>query len=113
MSTPNPLAQQSGELAELQAQTQTQLAQIQVNNTDDSDTNDRSNTMNSPNPVPSGWTPTTSTVAGGVIGGAAAQIITAVVEALAHTTLSTATAGAISTLAVVIAGYFFPDGGRK
>jgi hypothetical protein len=27
--------------------------------------------------------------------------------------VSAATAGAISTLAVVIAGYVFPDGGRK
>ncbi len=66
-----------------------------------------------PPPPPSGWTPTTSTLAGGVIGGAAAQIITATIEFFTHATVSAATAGAISTLAVVIAGYVFPDGGRK
>lgn len=75
--------------------------------------------MSTPNPTPTptppnvGWTPTTSTVAGGVIGGAFAQLLTAGIEQFAHVTLSSATAGAISTLAVVAAGYFFPDGGRR
>jgi hypothetical protein len=42
-----------------------------------------------------------------------AQIIVAVIEQTAHVTISSATAGAIATLCVVAAGYFFPDGGRK
>ncbi len=66
-----------------------------------------------PPPAPSGWSPTTSTIGGGVLGGALAQIIVAVIEQTAHVTISSATAGAIATLCVVAAGYFFPDGGRK
>lgn len=73
-------------------------------------------TSSAPVPTPaasSGWTPTTSTVGGGVIGGAMAQLIVAFIESVAHVTLTSATTGAITTLAVVAAGYLFPDGGRK
>jgi uncharacterized membrane protein YeaQ/YmgE (transglycosylase-associated protein family) len=73
--------------------------------------------MNNPNPAPpppqSGWTPTTSTVGGGVIGGAVAQVLVSMIEQLTHTTLSSSLTGAISVLCVVAAGYLFPDGGRK
>jgi len=70
---------------------------------------------NTPDPITpvSGWTPTTSTVGGGVLGGAVAQIIVAVIEALSHQPLTSQLTGAITTLSVVIVGYFFPDGGRK
>ena len=70
--------------------------------------------MNMPNPVPSaGWRPTTSTMAGAVLGGALAQLIGAGFETLSHVTLSSATAGALSTVCVFAVGYLFPDGGRK
>jgi hypothetical protein len=75
--------------------------------------------MNSPTPVPtppsssSGWVPTQSTAIGGVLGGALAQLAVAGIEAITHTALSSATAAALSTVVVILTGYFFPDGGRK
>jgi len=69
--------------------------------------------MNSPNPVSTGWSPTTSTIGGGVLGGAFAQVLVAVIEALSHQPLSSQLTGAITTLSVALIGYFFPDGGRK
>ena len=66
-----------------------------------------------PTPPSSGWTPTTSTVGGAVLGGAVAQLATAAIEQFGHVTLSSATAGALTTLLVAIAGYIFPDGGRR
>ena len=67
-----------------------------------------------PAPAPqSGWVPTTSTIGGGVLGGAVGQVVIAMSESVAHVTLTSATAGAITTIAVIVAGYLFPDGGRK
>lgn len=61
---------------------------------------------------PSGWKPTTSTVIGGVVGGAVAQIITFVLAQFG-VVLDGATAAAVATLATVAAGYLSSDGGRK
>lgn len=60
-----------------------------------------------------GWQPTTSTMAGAVLGGALAQLVAAGIETLSHVPLSSATAGALSTVCVFAVGYLFPDGGRK
>lgn len=65
------------------------------------------------NPIPEGWRPTTSTVAGGAIGGAFAQLAVASIEFLIHQSLTSATAAALTTVCIVVAGYIFPDGGRK
>jgi hypothetical protein len=64
------------------------------------------------NPQPTGWRPTTSTAAGALLGGAVAQIVVAVLTKL-NWTPDLMTAGAINTLCVFVAGYLFPDGGRK
>lgn len=72
--------------------------------------------MNTPfpvNPPPSGWTPTTSTVGGGLLGGALAQLLCALAETYTPHPLSSATAAALTTVCVFAVGYFFPDGGRK
>lgn len=70
--------------------------------------------MSTPDPVQSkGWQPTTSTMAGAVLGGALAQLITAGFESVTHSILSAPTAGALSTVCVFAVGYLFPDGGRK
>jgi hypothetical protein len=63
-------------------------------------------------PKPPGWKPTTSTVAGAMLGGAVAQIICAVLAKL-NWTPDPMTAGAITTVCTFAAGYIFPDGGRK
>jgi hypothetical protein len=60
-----------------------------------------------------GWTPTTSTVGGGVIGAALGQVIIAVCDQYLHTPLNPELASAITTLCVTAAGYFIKDGGRK
>lgn len=60
-----------------------------------------------------GWQPTTSTAAGALIGQNVAQLICAALTGLAHWDLSTATVASISGLCIAIAGYCFPDGGRK
>lgn len=78
--------------------------------------------MNTPVPIPpiptpdsqpSGWMPTSSTLGGAILGGALSQIICAVIEQFSHATISTVTAGAISTVCVFAVGYLFKDGGRK
>jgi hypothetical protein len=61
----------------------------------------------------SGWVPTTSTVGGGVIGAAVAQVIVAVCDAYFKTPLDAATSSAVTTLCVSVAGYFIKDGGRR
>ncbi len=63
-------------------------------------------------PAPTGWKPTTSTVAGGLLGGALAQIIVAILTKL-NWAPDPMTAGAITTVCTFVVGYFFPDGGRK
>jgi hypothetical protein len=63
-------------------------------------------------PAPTGWKPTTSTVVGGVVGGAVAQLITFILAQFG-VVLDGATAAAVATLATVAAGYFSSDGGRK
>lgn len=69
--------------------------------------------MNSPNPVPPGWKPTTSTIGGAAVGTAIAQLVTALIQTFAHITISAETGGAITTVCVAAAGYLFVDGGRK
>ena len=77
--------------------------------------------MNSPEPIPAapaaqtkaGWTPTTSTMAGAVLGGALGEIIVSTIEYFTHQTIGSGTASAIGTVCVFAVGYFFPDGGRK
>ncbi len=74
--------------------------------------------MQNPEPDPpsspkTGWTPTTSTVGGAILGTAVAQLITAGLETYLKHPLGSVTAGAISTVCIFIIGYFFPDGGRK
>jgi hypothetical protein len=63
-------------------------------------------------PKAPGWKPTTSTVAGSMLGGAVAQIIVAVLTKLDWAPDSV-TAGAITTVCIFAVGYLFPDGGRK
>lgn len=62
----------------------------------------------------SGWVPTRSTIVGAVIGGAAGQVLVSLWNSFvpAHA-MDLQTAGAVNTLCVALAGYFFPDGGRK
>lgn len=61
----------------------------------------------------SGWQPTVSTSAGALVGGAVAQLICATIPDLVHHPLADATVGSIYTLCIALAGYLFPDGGRK
>lgn len=63
-------------------------------------------------PAAPGWKPTTSTVAGAMLGGAVAQIIVAILTKL-NWTPDPMTAGAITTVCTFAVGYLFPDGGRK
>lgn len=63
-------------------------------------------------PTPAGWKPTTSTVAGSMLGGALGQIVCAILTKL-NWTPDPMTAGAITTVCIFAAGYLFPDGGRK
>ena len=72
--------------------------------------------MQDPDPdgrAQSGWKPTTSTVAGALVGTAVAQLVAAGIETLSHAALSSATGGAITTVCIFVVGYLFPDGGRK
>lgn len=62
---------------------------------------------------PTGWKPTTSTVAGAGLGLAASQIIVAVCDQYFKTPIGPELSSAITTVCVFTAGYFFPDGGRK
>ena len=68
--------------------------------------------MQDPEP-PTGWKPTQSTVGGAILGTAVAQLVAAAAETFLHTTFSSATGGAITTICIFTIGYFFPDGGRK
>ena len=66
-----------------------------------------------PPPDKSGWSPTTSTVGGGLIGLTAAQLIVALSnQYLAHP-FSAELSSSITAFCVTCAGYFFKDGGRK
>ncbi len=60
---------------------------------------------------PSGWKPTTSTNLA-VVAGAAVQVLSAV---CAHfgLTLDATTQGSLTVLAMTLASYIHPDGGRK
>lgn len=70
--------------------------------------------MNSPDPLPpNGWRPTQSTVGGALLGAAISQVIIAFAETYWGYEISSQTSGAITTICVAAAGYFFPDGGRK
>lgn len=72
--------------------------------------------MNTPfpvNPPQVGWVPTTSTVGGGLLGGALAQLLCALIDAYAVHPIGSATAAALTTVCVFAVGYFFPDGGRR
>ena len=79
--------------------------------------------MNTPNPqIPppaptppqsSGWTPTTSTMGGAILGGALGTLVTAIVESVYKQKLDSTTVNAISTVCIFAVGYFFKDGGRK
>lgn len=73
--------------------------------------------MADPTPTPTppnGWMPTASTAAGGIIGGAVAQIVVAAWNSfMPHHAMDTSISGAVNTLCVMLAGYFFADGGRK
>lgn len=72
--------------------------------------------MSTPAPVPPespGWKPTQSTMGGAILGTAIAQLVTALIETFSHLAISAATGGAITTVCVAAAGYFFADGGRK
>lgn len=68
-------------------------------------------------PVPvtpaSGWKPTTSTVAGAMLGTAIAQILIGAINQFAHVTIGPEMGGAITTVCIFASGYMFPDGGRK
>lgn len=64
------------------------------------------------NTPPPGWRPTTSTVAGGVLGGAVSQLVIFTLSKFG-VELDAATAGALTTVCVFAIGYLFPDGGRK
>lgn len=66
-----------------------------------------------PDPPKAGWTPTSSTVGGAILGTAFAQLITAGIETFSGHALSSGTGGAITTICIFLIGYFFPDGGRK
>jgi hypothetical protein len=59
-----------------------------------------------------GWKPTTSTVGGALIGGAVAQVVIGVFEQF-FVPLNPNIAGGLTVLCVALAGYLFPDGGRK
>lgn len=63
-------------------------------------------------PASSGWKPTTSTVAGSMLGGAIGQIVVAILTKF-NWTPDPVTAGAITTVCIFATGYLFPDGGRK
>ncbi len=67
----------------------------------------------SPAPASSGWTPTTATVSGAVIGGASAQIVTYILGQFG-VALDAATAAALATLLGALATYLHPaPGGRS
>lgn len=71
--------------------------------------------MSTPDPVPSrsGWVPTTSTLAGAGMGAYVANLIIAGIEYYGHLTLSSMVVTSIAGLCVGLAGYLFPDGGRR
>lgn len=60
-----------------------------------------------------GWTPTASTAAGGGLGLVAGQFIVALCNQYFSHPLSPELASATTGLCVIVAGYLFPDGGRK
>lgn len=66
-----------------------------------------------PNGPKSGWVPTTSTIAGAGVGGCIAYLIIRVVDAIFHTPFNALDYVALTTICNGIAGYLFPDGGRK
>jgi hypothetical protein len=68
--------------------------------------------MQNPDP-PSGWKPTTSTVAGGSLGTSLTIVINAVYKQYFKTDIDPNLAIAIAGLLVTGIGYIFPDGGRK
>ncbi len=69
--------------------------------------------MQDPEP-PSGWRPTTSTIAGAGIGGSIAYLLILGADKIFHQA-GFDPAAYVATTAVcnAIIGYFFPDGGRK
>ena len=68
--------------------------------------------MNGFDPKP-GWLPTTSTLAGGGLGVAVAQLIVAGLQQIFHLTVSPETGVSLGVVCTAAIGYFFPDGGRK
>jgi hypothetical protein len=66
-----------------------------------------------PNGPKAGWTPTASTAAGGGIGLTLGEFIVAFCDQYLSHPLSAALASATTGLCIILAGYFFPDGGRK
>lgn len=64
-------------------------------------------------PAKSGWTPTVSTIAGGGLGMAVAQLIVAALQSLFHVVVSPETGVSIGMVCTAAIGYAFPDGGRK
>ncbi len=62
-------------------------------------------------PTPSGWKPTASTQMSG-LAGAAVQIAIFFLGKF-HVELDAPTVGALTVIAMYIASYFHPDGGRK
>lgn len=60
-----------------------------------------------------GWRPTASTAAGGGIGFVAGQFIVALCGQYLPHPLSPELASATTALLTIVAGYFFPDGGRR
>ncbi len=64
-------------------------------------------------PPPAGWTPTTSTMGGAILGGALGTLVTAIVEQVSHQKLDSTTVNAISTVCIFAVGYLFKDGGRR
>lgn len=69
--------------------------------------------MNTPEPVKQGWVPTASTLAGGGLGLALAQIIIALIQYVIHQQISAEVSCSIGTVCTAAVGYIFPDGGRK
>jgi hypothetical protein len=69
--------------------------------------------MQDPNPEPTGWKPTVSTLAGGGIGGSIAYLIILGFDKILHTTFDPLAYVALTSVCSTVVGYFFPDGGRK
>lgn len=63
-------------------------------------------------PIKTGWMPTKSTLFGGALGTAASQFALGIFEQL-HIVLNNNLQNGITALILILAMYFFPDGGRK